>query len=549
MAGLQVWRHAPGKAVLFFTDVVSATSLIFEGYNQGVMGTVTSTPGFIHMAKIGSNGIVTDSVKQGGLISAYYFGGMWGCFLGGWVGDKIGRKRGMIVGVLFGILGAALMSGSTNASMFICARVIAGLGIGFINVIVLPWVSEIAESHDRGAKFSLVFIANFLGIVIAYWLNFGVRNTGIDFRWRFPLAFMAIPLLIVGATLPFLPESPRWLLSKGKRPESVEILCKIRGDLSPDDPKIVAELAQLDATFASEPQKRGQLINMLLGGRYSGRLHLGRRAAMGCALQWIQQWTGILAIVGWAGELFRLAGFDAYKSLWLAGLANTFGIPGTAAAALVIDRMGRVKSLVLSFVIQGIALFLIAAFVKTSQDAAATNPAESVRLGTAAASFVFVYIWFFTMFNIVPTWIYGTEIWPQEIRAKGYSFTIFGWAAGSGMTQFVIPIMLQKLGYKTYIFFGVMNIAAMPIVWYLYPEVAKRSLEEMNLLFTSDSLLVSKNMKAYHQRIKDAGGDVAVASRRLLDEVEGNDEETQRTSGNPEDKFVEPIYQDEMKRQ
>ncbi len=118
---------------------------------------------------------------------------------------------------------------------------------------------------------------------------------------------------------------------------------------------------------------------------------------MGCALQWIQQWTGILAIVGWASELFRLAGFDAYKSLWLAGLANTFGIPGTAAAALVIDRMGRVKSLVVSFVIQGIALFLIAAFVKTSQDAAATNPAESVRLGTAAASFVFVYIWYVTL--------------------------------------------------------------------------------------------------------------------------------------------------------
>ncbi len=150
------------------------------------------------------------------------------------------------------------------------------------------------------------------------------------------------------------------------------------------------------------------------------------------------------------------------------------------------------------------------------------------------------------MFNIVPCWIYGTEIWPQEIRAKGYSFTIFGWAAGCGMTQFVIPIMLQKLGYKTYIFFGAMNIVAMPIVWFLYPEVAKRSLEEMNLLFTSDSLLVSENMKAYHQRIEDAGGDVAVASRRLLDEVEGIDEETPRTDRNFAEKSVEQIHREEV---
>ncbi|PHH72541.1 hypothetical protein CDD82_5921 [Ophiocordyceps australis] len=87
---------------------------------------------------------------------------------------------------------------------------------------------------------------------------------------------------------------------------------------------------------------------------------------MGFALQWIQQWSGILAIVGWADKLFHLAGFDSYKSLWLSGLVNTIGVPGTAAAALVIDRMGRVKSLVTSFVIQALALFLVAGLIKSA---------------------------------------------------------------------------------------------------------------------------------------------------------------------------------------
>jgi len=125
------------------------------------------------------------------------------------------------------------------------------------------------------------------------------------------------------------------------------------------------------------------------------------------------------------------------------------------------------------------------------------------------------------MFNIIPCWIYGTEIWPQEIRAKGYSFTIFGWACGCGMTQFVIPIMLQRLGWATYIFFGAMNVVAMPLVWFFFPEVSKKSLEEINLLFTSNSLLVSKNMEEYERRLAEAGGDVAIASRQLLDEVDG----------------------------
>jgi hypothetical protein len=125
------------------------------------------------------------------------------------------------------------------------------------------------------------------------------------------------------------------------------------------------------------------------------------------------------------------------------------------------------------------------------------------------------------MFNIIPCWIYGTEIWPQEIRAKGYSFTIFGWACGCGMTQFVIPIMLQRLGWATYIFFGAMNVVAMPLIWFFFPEVSQKSLEEINLLFTSDSLFVSKNMKEYERRLAEADGDVAMASRLLLHEVDG----------------------------
>ncbi|KAK1248654.1 hypothetical protein MKX08_006874 [Trichoderma sp. CBMAI-0020] len=539
MAGLQIWRHVPGKILLFLINLVAATALIFEGYNQGVLGTVSATPGFIKMADIGHDGVVTNTTKQGGLAAAYYFGGMWGCFIGGWVGDRIGRRGGVLIGTAFGILGAALMAGSTNASMFICARVIAGIGIGFMNAIILPWVSELSQSHDRGSSFSLVFVANYLGIVIAYWINFGIRNSNLEFRWRFPLAWMIIPLLIVDVAVPLLPESPRWLIANGQREQAIDILCRLRGDLSPNDPIITAEVEQLDAIVEATHHKRNDLGNIVLGGRFSGKLHLGRRAVLGFALQWIQQWTGILAIVGWASVLFELAGFDAYKALWLAGLANTFGVPGTAAAAFVIDRMGRVKSLVTSFAIQAVCLFLVAALIKTSQDHAAADPELSQRLGTAAASFVFIYVWFFTMFNIIPCWIYGTEIWPQEVRAKGYSFTIFGWATGCGSTTLIMPIFLSRIGYGTYLFFGAMNVVVTPIVWLVFPELANRTLEEISLLFTSDSLLASENMKEYHRRIGEAGGNTAVAARQLLDEVDGKDPADSVEAASPDEKRVD----------
>ncbi len=187
--------------------------------------------------------------------------------------------------------------------------------------------------------------------------------------------------------------SASWLIANNRREDAIDILCKLRGDLSPEDPLIKREVEEIDAMVEATHQRRNNLLNITLGGRYSGKMHLGRRALMGFALQWIQQWSGILAIVGWAGVLFKLAGFDSYKSLWLSGLVNTVGVPGTAAAALVIDRMGRVKSLLTSFIIQAVCLFLVAALIKTSEDAAATDPDLSSRLGTAAASFVFIYTW------------------------------------------------------------------------------------------------------------------------------------------------------------
>jgi MFS family permease len=306
-----------------------------------------------------------------------------------------------------------------------------------------------------------------------------------------------------------------------RKQEAIDILCKIRGDKEVSDPAILQEVELLEAVVEASYHKRNNYINIILGGRYSGKLHLGRRAILGLALQQIQQWTGILVMVSWATKLFELASFDSYKASWMSGLLNTFGVIGTAAAALVIDRVGRRKSLQISFIIQGVSLFLVAALIKTSQDCVTSNPSKSQTLGTAGSAFTFTFVFFFCMFNIVPCWIYGTEIWPAEVRAKGYSFTILGWAIGCGTTTFVIPIMLSHIGWWSFIFFGCMNIVVMPIIHFFYPETAGRSLEEVDLLFASDSPLVSKNMAEYHRRLAEAGGNVAVAARQLLDEVDG----------------------------
>jgi MFS family permease len=157
------------------------------------------------MSGIGYGSTVTHPTKQGGLAAAYYFGAIFGAFIGGWLGDKLGRKKAAFIGALLSFFGSALQCGSINSNMFICARVISGLGIGFVNNIILSWVSELTQAHDRGSTFSLVFVSNFLGIFLANWINFGISNSDDAFRWRFPLGFMCIPMFIVIVGIPFVP--------------------------------------------------------------------------------------------------------------------------------------------------------------------------------------------------------------------------------------------------------------------------------------------------------------------------------------------------------
>jgi hypothetical protein len=140
------------------------------------------------------------------------------------------------------------------------------------------------------------------------------------------------PVIIVAATIAFLPDSPRWLIANGRRDEAVQILTKVRGDLSPNDPTLTAELEELDAIVEKSRQARNRVWNLALG-RHSGALHLGRRAWMGFFLMQMLMWSGIMAITTYSGELFKVAGFDAAKSAWMGGLCNSLGgVVGTAAA-------------------------------------------------------------------------------------------------------------------------------------------------------------------------------------------------------------------------
>ncbi|KMU74458.1 sugar transport protein 2 [Coccidioides immitis RMSCC 3703] len=287
--------------------------------------------------------VITDSLLQGGIVSVYYLGTLIGALFGGWVGDKIGRIKSIALGSVWGVIGAALQCSAQNHVWMIFARLVNGFGTGILNAIVPVWATETAEHTSRGQFIAIEFTLNIFGVVVAYWLEFGLAfiDDGVSaFRWRFPIAFQIIPLLILFAAVWFFPESPRWLVKMGHEEEARYILGRLRGDEGEDVARAEAEfqdikhVAELERTLSYSTS-----YFSMFTGRTTGKLHLGRRVELVVWLQIMQEWVGIAGVTIYAPTIFRIAGFDAMKSQWISGLNNIFYM--TLLCPVMFDSIGE----------------------------------------------------------------------------------------------------------------------------------------------------------------------------------------------------------------
>lgn len=126
-----LWRRLSSHQLNITIQVFSLISIFFEGYDQGVMGGVNASPAYVTEVGIGtSGGTVTDTTHQGGLVSIYYLGCIFGCFVGGWLADRLGRINGLFIGSIFALVGGALQAAIQSSDFMLVARVITGIGTG-----------------------------------------------------------------------------------------------------------------------------------------------------------------------------------------------------------------------------------------------------------------------------------------------------------------------------------------------------------------------------------------------------------------------------------
>lgn len=193
---------------------------------------------------------------QGITVGGYTLGCFFGAVATIWLGNMLGRKRTIMVGSTIMVIGAAIQCSSFSLGQLIASRLITGFGNGMNTSTVPTWQSETSKSHRRGQMVMIEGSLIVFGVMISYWIDLGFSFLEPStISWRFPIAFQIVLALFILALIPGLPESPRWLILKGKEAEALDVLCAL-SDLPEDDPKIQSEFKAVKDTVFEMAQGR-----------------------------------------------------------------------------------------------------------------------------------------------------------------------------------------------------------------------------------------------------------------------------------------------------
>ncbi|KAK5136393.1 hypothetical protein LTR08_003519 [Meristemomyces frigidus] len=418
-----------------------------------------------------------------------------GCFIGAMstliTGDKLGRPRQIILGSTVIAIGAIIQTASYSVAQMMVGRIVAGLGTGMNTATAGVWQAETSKMRSRG-KLVIIQMANCItGFSISNWLTLGFSFAPKDVAWRFPLAFQIFFTLCIYAMCPFLPDSPRLLIRKGRYEEANEVLAALEGHgATPDSPSVKAQFNIIKDILDREHLNTYSWRQLLSGRGPSGVL---RRMILGAWMQAMNQVSGINVTSYYMSYIFINAlGISELLARILAACGSVDYLIFACLAYFVIERYGRRKVMMCSAAACSICWVCIAVALGLLE-----KGGNQYVLGSVAVAFFFVFFASFGMGVLGVPWLYPTEINALEMRTKGASLAMAtNWICNYAVVQATLP-GIDSLGYKFWIVWAVICFAFIPITYLFYPETANRTLEDIDRFFeTEPGILVFNNKLA-----------------------------------------------------
>ncbi|KAF1957382.1 general substrate transporter [Byssothecium circinans] len=374
----------------------------------------------------------------------------------------------MILGV---IIQVSAVKGHKQTAQLIIGRVVTGVGNGMNTSTIPTYQAECSKSKNRGLLICIEGGVIAFGTLIAYWVDYGCQYGPPNLTWRFPIAFQVVFGLVV-LIIPFwLPESPRWLLTKDRTDEATKVIAALRG-LSIEEEETTLEVNVIvDGIRASGHRGGNTPFSALFTG---GKTQHFRRMMLGASSQLFQQIGGCNAVIYFFPLLFENSiGTSKNLSLLLGGVNMIVYSIFATTSWFIIERTGRRKLFLIGTVGQCLSMVLVFACLIPGTASAAKG----------AAVGLFTYIGFFGATWLPLPWLYPAEVNPLKTRAKANAVsTCTNWLFNFTVVM-ITPVMLDNIGWGTYLVFACINAAFFPVIYIFYPETKMRSLEEIDIIF------------------------------------------------------------------
>jgi sugar porter (SP) family MFS transporter len=377
------------------------------GYNNGVAGGLLSFPSWIATFPDINTTTTTGAVKtynaqvQGTVVAVYTLG----CFFGSlnciWLGDRLGRKRTIIFGAGGHVIGALLQSSSSSLAQLTVGRLVSGFFFGHLTATAPNWQAECSRAEHRGATVLLEGLFISMGLAISAWINLAMSYVTGSASWRFPLAFSALWAIIVILTMPFMPDSPRWLVKKGRVDEARSVMAAL-SDTEPDSSAVTDAIREIEVSLALAGEAR------FLDVFRNGDLRLFHRTCLAAAGQIFQQMSGVNVLGYYEASIFQNdLGLSANNSRIMVAAAFTWQTLCSPIGVLTVDRFGRRKLMIFSAIGMGCCMAIAAG--------CSSVPHNTAAVALAAAA-IFMYSFFFPTGFLGLTFLYAAEVAPLSYR-------------------------------------------------------------------------------------------------------------------------------------